>query len=288
MTKDIGPQYKLDDLFKADARLYQSRYRDKVLKVDFQDYGNRLMEKDGRALLNYCEGLGVREVLRKRFPKYSKKRDADMLRSEHIPFNMFAPLTTRPDLTHLVLKEAFDLELHEPYVIRFEWAPSPSEKYLGDRTSFDTYIQGYNLNGEIVGIGIEVKYTEKAYKIRESEARRVCDRKSTYWLTTQESGQFVDGGCRQLAEDNLRQIWRNHLLGLSMVQHNDIEKFVSITLYPKGNIHFHNALEEYRRYLVTDVQQTVHGCTFEKYIDCLSGDKEIEKWKHYLKVRYLF
>ena len=38
----IGPQYEHDDHFKAAARLHQSAYRAKVLKVGFDQYGNRL------------------------------------------------------------------------------------------------------------------------------------------------------------------------------------------------------------------------------------------------------
>ena len=67
----IGPQYEHDDHFKAAARLHQSPYRAKVLKVDFDKYGNRLTEWASRALLNYYDGLGVREALRQRYRRRS-------------------------------------------------------------------------------------------------------------------------------------------------------------------------------------------------------------------------
>lgn len=287
MTKDIGPQYELDDSFKAAARLHQSNYRARVLKVDYLEYGNRLTDLDGRALLNYYDGLTVRDTLRRRYPGYSKKRDADLLRSEHIPFNMLSPLADRPDLTRIVLKEAFDLELEGPFEMKCEWAPPPTAKYLGDMTSFDTYVQGVGASGERVGIGIEVKYTERGYRIGQSEAGRVRDRESTYWVTTRESGLFVGGGCDQLAQDDLRQIWRNHLLGLAMVRQRDIARFVSVTLYPAGNKHFTHALTKYQSHLEAAAQRSVRGCTFEQYIDCLRGDREIEAWKQYLMARYL-
>jgi len=288
MTMDIGPQYKLDDSFKAAARLHQSNYRARVLNVDYLEYCNRLTEVDGRALLNYYDGLGVREALRERYPVYSKKRDADLLRSEHIPFNMLAPLASRPGLMQLVLNKAFGLELREPFQMKLEWAPSPAEKYLGDMTSFDAYIQGRDANGEPVGLGIEVKYTERGYSIGTSEAERVRDRESTYWVATRESGLFVRGGCDELAEDDLRQIWRNHLLGLAMLRHKDIARFVSVTLYPAGNKHFTHALMKYRSHMEAAAQGGVRGCTFEQYINCLCGDSEIEAWKKYLMTRYLF
>jgi len=288
MTMDIGPQYKLDDQFKAVARLHQSNYRARVLNVDCAEYGNRLQEVDGRKLLNYYDGLGVREALRERYPAYSKTRDADLLRSEHIPFNMLVPLSGNPDLMQLVLREAFGLELKKPFEMKLEWAPAPAYKYLGDMTSFDVYIQGQDAYGERMGIGIEIKNTEREYRIGKSEAKRVHDRGSTYWVTTHESGLFVEGGCEQLAEDNLRQIWRNHLLGLAMMRRKDIAKFVSVTLYPAGNKHFTNALMKYQKCLETTAQISVRGCTFEQYIDCLRGNSEIDAWKQYLMMRYLF
>jgi len=288
MTMKFGPQYKQDNLFKAAARLHQSKYRANALKVDYLDYGNRLTESGGRALLNYYDGLGVRQALRERYPVYSNKRDADLLRSEHIPFNMLAPLARRPNLMKQVLSEAFGMELSQPIQMKLEWAPSPAEEYLGDLTSFDAYIQGRDTDGDLVGLGIEVKYTERGYRIGRSEARRVYDHQSTYWVITRESDLFAMNGCNELTKDDLRQIWRNHLLGLAMVKNKDIDKFVSVTLYPAGNQHFTHALLKYRGLLIPTAQECIRGCTFEDYINCLQGDKEIEAWKNYLKERYLF
>lgn len=287
MTKDIGPQYELDDPFKAAARLHQSNYRAKVLDVDYLEYGNRLTDVDGRALLNYYDGLGVREALRRRYPQYSTKRDADLLRSEHIPFNMLAPLASKPGLAQMVIKDAFGLELKEPVEIKLEWAPQPTCDYLEDMTSFDTYIQGVGANGELIGIGIEVKYTERGYSLGKSEAGRIHDPNSPYWVMTRESGLFVGDGSDDLAKDDLRQIWRNHLLGLAMVRRKKIARFVSITLYPSGNVHFTHTLAKYQSHLKETAQSSVRSCTFEQFIDCIRGDREIEAWKQFLIARYL-
>jgi len=287
MTKEIGPQYAPDDSFKAAARLHQSRYRARILGVDYLEYGNRLTEAGGRALLSYYNGLGIREALRRRYPQYSTKRDADLLRSEHIPFNMLAPLADRPRLARMVLREAFDLELEGPFEVKLEWTPQPADSYLGDMTSFDTYVQGIGANGELIGVGIEVKYTERGYRIGESEARRVSDPGSTYWSITRESGHFVENTSHELAGDDLRQIWRNHLLGLAMVRLKDIAQFVSVTLHPAGNEHFTHSLAKYQRHLNQTVQRSARGCTFEQYIDCLRGDRDIEAWKRFLIERYL-
>ena len=287
MIKDIGPQYKKDDFFKAAARLHQSKYRAWVLKADYSEYGNRLTDVDGRALMNYYDGLGVREVLRQRYPHYSKMRDADLLRSEHIPFNMLAPLVDRPELARMIISQAFGIELQRPYKVKLEWTPKPKEDYLNDMTSFDTYLQGTDINGELVGIGVEVKFTECGYAIGKTEAENVKDLDSAYWVITRESGIFSKDKINELIEDDLRQIWRNHLLGLAMIKHNDISKFVSLILYPSGNEHLKRALKRYQAHLKDTARNSVRGCTFEHYIDCLQGDSEIKKWKQYLIERYL-
>lgn len=49
--------------------------------------------------------------------------------------------------------------------IEIEYAPKPKEKYLNDGTSFDTYIEYTNFDDTKGMIGIEVKYTEKEYKL---------------------------------------------------------------------------------------------------------------------------
>ena len=284
---NIGPQYEPDDQFKAAARLHQSAYRANVLKVGFDQYGNRLTESAGRALLNYFDGLGVRDALRQRYPTYSRSRDSDMLRSEHIPFNLFAPLINRPDLANGLLYRILGVELFPPYQIELEWTPKPAEKYLGDRTSFDTYIKGTDDHGRVVGVGIEVKYTERGYRLGSSEALRVENPDSTYWTTTRESGIFTDTGCKLLAKDDLRQIWRNHLLGLKMRAVGDLDRFISVTIFPSGNEHMSDALSRYQDLLTNEGKSDLQSCTFERYIGFLEGDSAIEEWKSFLQDRYL-
>ena len=89
-----GTQYKPDDEFKAKSRLFQSKYQAEVLEVEFQDYGNRLTDFDAESLLNYYGTLNSKDSLRNRYSAYSRDRDAGILRSEHIPFNLLAPLDT--------------------------------------------------------------------------------------------------------------------------------------------------------------------------------------------------
>ncbi|MBN2285184.1 MAG: hypothetical protein JXI43_01955 [Tissierellales bacterium] len=284
---EIGKQYSKDDKFKAAARLHQSKYRVNVLKVDCNKYGNRLKEIDAIALLNYYDSLGVREVLRSRYRNYSELRDADMLRSEHIPFNFFAPLRSNEVLTTTIIKKLFGIENSPPFIIQFEYAPGPKKLYLNDAAAFYTYISFSNNQKKRVGIGIEVKYTEKAYSIGKTENEKINNFDSRYWKVTRNSSAFLTTAESHLMKDEVRQIWRNHILGLAMCQQGDIDIFYSVTLFPKGNKHFIKAINSYKKQLNMKSQNNVLGCTYEDYIDAIDGNDEILKWKKYLVDRYI-
>ncbi|QWV94667.1 hypothetical protein KP004_05670 [Geomonas oryzisoli] len=284
----LGNQYHLDDPFKAAARLHQSRYRAEVLKVADDEYGNRLNEHDARELLNYYAHLNSREVLRRKYPGYSKKRDADMLRSEHIPFNMLAPLDCDRLAAAGIIFDAFGIACDTVSNIHIEFAPDKSVRpYLGDGTAFDAYLEVMKPGGAKCGIGIEVKYTEQSYRIGITEKVNVENKDSLYWETARWSGEFIDPDDDIFGTDELRQIWRTHLLGLSMVKHGDLDEFYSITLFPDGNEHFHNALGKYRSLLSTNGREHVFGCTFEKFISSIHGNAEFDAWKLWLERRYL-
>ncbi len=260
----IGNQYGLDDGFKAAARLHQSKYRAEVLQVDFENYGNRLTDIDAMALLNYYDKLNCRCTLRNRYPAYLKTRDSDMLRSEHIPFNLIAPFDTNRQTAVNIIRDAFGIECTVIDLVVIEYAPQPKNNYLNDATSFDAFLQVRMPNAKKCGIGIEVKYTEQDYRIGKTEAVNVSNHKSLYWQTARKADCFVETDNDIFGSDALRQIWRNHLLGLSMLQNGDIDEFYSITLFPNGNEHFHKVLPRYISLLKDDAQRFVFGCTFEK------------------------
>lgn len=286
---ELGKQYKPDDDFKAAARLHQSKYRAEVLQVKDDEYGNRLNDNDSRALVNYYEKLDVRKILREKFPQYSKERDSDMLRSEHIPFNLIAPLNANRQVATDILNRAFGVNCEAILSIEIEYAPKPKGEYLNDATAFDSYIKIIKTNGNKCGIGIEVKYTEQAYKIGETEKRNIDNKDSLYWNIARSSNAFIDPNHELFGTDSLRQIWRNHLLGLSMLKHekDDIVEFYSITLFPEGNSHFQKELLRYISLLNDTEKSHVIGCTFEKFISAIGGTPDFVEWKEWLEQRYV-
>ena len=284
---DIGTQYKPDDEFKAKARLFQSEYRTEVLEVEFHDYGNRLTDFDAEALLNYYNKLNSREVLRQRYPNYSRKGDADLLRSEHIPFNLLAPLDTNRKLATDIISTVWNIDCSDIQLTEIEYAPSPQEEYLNDGTAFDSYFKITLKNGNTCGIGIEVKYTEQAYPIGKTESINVQNHDSLYWQIARASGVFKNPDDEIFGTDEFRQVWRNHLLGLKMIQVGDVDEFYSITLFPNGNNHFHHVIPEYISKLKDEAKAYLIGCTFEKFISEIQGSPAFDEWKNWLVKRYI-
>lgn len=295
MKYPLGKQYSKDDAFKAKARLHQSKYRAENLQVDFDEYGNRLTEPDAVNHLNFYSNLGVIETLKHRYPKYSKGLYADMLRSEHIPFNIFAPLKQDLHLAKRVFNQLLDgVEISAIDKIEIEFAPNPASEYLNDRTSFDTYIEFKTPTNESGFLGIEVKYTEHEYKLKKGskEDSDINNPESTYLQISAHQDIFYPGVITQLRTDRLRQVWRNHLLGESMLLHPklDFKHFISVILYPSGNIHFKEVIPEYKAYLTPTQQNKLQGVTFESFFDALTEfntNNEFEDWISYLQARYL-
>ena len=108
--------------------------------------------------------------------------------------------------------------------------------------------------------------------------------KSGYFVPNLDINMFIKA-------HHLRQIWRNQLLGFSMINRGDIRYFHHIHLYPQGNTHFHQyALPEYKSLLT----QKGKGCfidltyeqLFEKMAKYFTSLKQRE-WIEYLYQRYL-
>ena len=223
--------------------------------------------------------------------KYSKPLYANLLRSEHIPFNLFVPLRYNLDYARQVLNEFVDNNIQEVKEIRIEYAPPLADKYLKDKTSFDVYVSYLHQDGQDGALGIEVKYTEKSYPLisgsKEEEDIDVIKKASRYWEVSENSGLF-HSGYEILRRDKYRQIWRNHLLGESIQQIDKISHFTSITLFPKGNTHFSLVLPEYQAYL-NDPKKVI-GVTYEDFIGGLkkySTGQRYDLWIKYLEDRYI-
>ena len=287
-------EYKADDGFKRWARALQFAYREEVLH-DYNEYRAPQVllnvENAKRGLIFYD---GYRDLILSKVGSIATQLTANMLRSEHIPYNLFTPLETMPEISAEIFGEMIGIPINKILEIKIEYAVNGDKLlYLNDRTSFDAFVRYEALDGRIGGIGIEVKYTENEYPLGDKEGKDIAGDNERYRIMTVESGYYhPDLNIRMfLTAHHLRQIWRNHILGYSMKHKGDVEIIHHVHLYPQQNEHFHlYALPDYRKLLTEEGNESFKTITYENYFALLDKYRENEKvsaWVNYLRRRYL-
>ncbi len=296
--------------FMSEARQYQ----ESIVRQWAKEFGNACIWderphhgvwlKDEYALkgLVFYEGFRkeILEMYRDDRTKIGLNLLNNALRSEHIPYNLFFPMmkgqnkeSTRAFFNELLGTDA----IAEVLEVRIEFAPQPKSDYLNDGTAFDAFVLYRHKDGSKGAVGIEVKYTEREYKIGETEYKNTHDEQGNvrlsahYAQASNKSGYYIPNCEAELVSDNLRQIWRNHILGASMVLHGDISHFASMTVFPNANPHFHSAAAEYRKVLTEKGKSSFFIFTYETLFETLAHHfctEEQNKWILYLHNRYLF
>ena len=155
--------------FKKAAKRHQINYREQNISTDYKTYETWLTDEFGKEGKNFYNKLSVFSVVQQRYPNFYIDLYSDMLRSEHIPFNLFVPFRHNLEFCKNVFNEFLGgciKSINSRSIIdggeniKIEFAPSPKENYLNDGTSFDTYIEYNHKDGTKGIIGVEVKYTE--------------------------------------------------------------------------------------------------------------------------------
>lgn len=287
-------EYKPDDKFKRWARALQFAYREDVLH-DFNEYRAPqvlLSEENAKRGLIFYDGF-LDQILSK-VGNVATQLTANMLRSEHIPYNLFTPLETMPEIAVDVFSRMVGVPIKQIKSIEIEYAGTGDKSmYLNDRTSFDAFVSDITHDGRNGGIGIEVKYTENEYPLGDKEGKDIAGGNRSYKDMTVESGYFTPGLdiSMFLTAHHLRQIWRNHILGYSMKHKGDVDIIHHVHIYPEHNEHFHNyALPEYRALLTEKGNESFKTITYENYfdmLDCNRDNVEVSYWVKYLRKRYL-
>ena len=218
---------------------------------------------------------------------------ANMLRSEHVPWNIFVPMMT--DLV-AAAKCFSEILPHRDIKSIRNWKIEYAPNTIQDRTAFDVYVEYQTSSGETGAIGIEVKYTEEGYSVGNKEFAMMQDPLSAYSVTTRNSECFVNNDPLQFNNPDFIQLWRNHILGLAMLQQGKVDYFDSLTLYPSGNVHFHSSdchigvIEAYKELLTDKGKDTFHAITYEAFFQLLRSKYSSNKnrlWLDYLEARYI-
>jgi hypothetical protein len=287
-------KYQTDYPFKNECREHQSQYRSEVLRVWYDKDINVLLDKDGRRGLNFYQGFDIFNSVKDRYPDFRKPLYCNLLRSEHIPFNFFIPLKKDMEFGKKVFNEILDGIIGQLIQIKIEYPETNHPEYLNDRTSFDTYIEYQHIDGSKGILGIEVKYTEHSYELKNGskEKRDVENEKSLYYQRSRESGVFLDGDLSVMKHDDFRQIWRNQLLGESIliVDRPKYNQFHSLTFYPERNTHFTKVIKEYQEFMKPEHRRRVQGITYERFFGICRNhlpNEDYGKWLNYLERRYI-
>ena len=313
--------YGGDSEYRKVCRQHQAWFRENVLKLAMgrnrsthqgvnetaEDFEHRrrtetdtavLTNGDAARLMNFVPEYHeeIRKALierRGRIPTNDFGLMNNMLRSEHVPWNIFVPMMT--DLTAAASSFAEILPHRDIKTIR-KWIIEYAPNTINDRSAFDAYIEYETSKRETGVIGIEVKYTEEGYPVGKKEFEMMQNPASAYSVTTRNSECFINNDPLQFNNPDFIQLWRNHILGLAMIQQGKADYFDSLTLYPEGNIHFHSSdsyigvVEAYTRLLTAKGKDTFHVITYEDFFCLLRkhypSDRNLS-WLNYLETRYI-
>ncbi len=288
--------------FKEQASQHLRRFKENILKVsEYDAFPHMLTDQDALKGLNFYHSYpGFMEAVRRRYKSFRRPMYKNMLRSEHIPFNFFVPLhcNLTDERVSIFFKEVFpNLDIQQLQSIEIEKSPEKKgamgkgHQYLDDNTSFDVLVLYQSSNG-LEALGIEIKYTEKSYPYGDLERERMFSWSSLYHKRHINSGIYKPNTIPILIEPKLKQLWRNHLLGLAMIQNGDIKRFTSVHMYPNGNTYQAQAAKEYLDLLQDECKSTFHALTFEEFIvigqEVFNEDPPRKHWFEYLEQRYLF
>ena len=270
-----------------------------------QEYENFLHTSDAQNGANfYChkspeDWQALREWAKKDKGERVNFVSSDMVNlvdSKHIPFNFIYPLEkirlTQPDLLNTFLETLFANKIQVDRVnrIKIDFASDMNkQELLDDNTSFDAYIE-YESGENKCALGIAFKYTEKSYPYDKREKARMFEQEdSIYHTLTKDSHFFVADKANELRTDQLKQLWRNHLLGLKLAANKQLNDFRSVHIYPEANTYQAEASEKYSKCLRESKREYFFPITFEKFVltaENVFGSLEGQEWIAYLKERY--
>jgi hypothetical protein len=168
MIVDEGPVYTKGKSYRARAEARQRRYRAQVLGVSHGRYGHLLSTDAADAGSNFIiEEAFLVACARQQAGKGVAQRTFDnMLSSQAMCFNVFAPLATRLDLAAEVLRP-FISGLLEITALHIEY--TPARDVFRDQTGLggvdcDVLIEGWTEQGRLVQI-IETKLVEPEFSV---------------------------------------------------------------------------------------------------------------------------
>lgn len=292
----IGAAVESDNRFTHQARMLQGWYRAFVLKIP-QGIGPT---KNSKRLLPNMIPYQPGEISHYNFLTPSiyqyamerlQRKDIggtieefrlfhNMLSSQPMAFNLFAPLAQNLDLATMAFRSIYP-DIRRVTEIIIEYAPLPVNEYLGDKTAFDVFVAYRNESNQRGFIGIEMKYTETF-----SPTEYVTTR---YQELTNSSSSPFSKGTDLLKKYN--QLWRNTLLAYSMLVHpkSVYQQGHTLLIYMKEDEAVDQMLPGFRDCLKNPQSwiKAMDVREFIKVLQKLSLSQDEQKWIDDFTSRYL-
>lgn len=207
---------------------------------------------------------------------------SDLLSSMPLCFNLFGELWNDSTAATQAWKAWLPDLAGDVEEVCFEWSPGRLDpSYLGNRTAFDVAFLLRCPDASKGIIGVETKYHEFAKKEKPPKENRL----PRYREVTEAAGIFNVGWEKALIGTEFQQIWLDHLLVLSMLQHPGQQwswgRYVLV--YPARNPSFAAAAEAYREVLTDD--ETFAPLTIEQLLDAQVLPRSLEQG---FRERYLW
>jgi hypothetical protein len=277
--------------FRRAARTLQSIWREHsklpIGEHNENPLGSRLpTDYAKKELANYLTP-GIKKVVQDELASasdsqlYSKPRIYnDLLSSQPLCFNLFGELKLNLNLATVVFHTLRPASVKAVKNISFEYSPErSSERFTGDRSAFDVFVEYETLSGGRGFIGIEVKYHESLQEPAASHRPRYDEVAKTMEC-------FESGSLSKLHRAPLQQLWRDHLLAGSMMHDSDLgyAEGAFVVVYPAANTYCRSAIQSYRRCLTNSV--TFDAWTLEEVVGILSLATP-DAWVEAFRRRYL-
>lgn len=298
LQRKYKTDYKDKSIFASNARLLQSIWREEKNIPMMKTYGNFLSHEQAYIQeLNFLTPK-IREIVKKQIEDNLIRKGKDvkvikkdrlyenLLSSQPLAFNLFGELIT-PDykLADKVLKKIFPDKIKKVTSIDFEISTCRGDlNYTGDHSAFDVFVTYDGIKGNGF-IGIEVKYAETLLDVPAKFKER-------YRQVAVQSGKFTVEGITELCKmpKSLEQIWRDHLLSVSMVPpiNKDFDEGFFIFLYPKDNLECIKALTRYCNFLKSSSSDHsgIYQLTIEDFVAAIKTETS-EEWIRDFEDRYL-
>lgn len=270
--------------FKRNARLLQALWREKQgLPIGSQPMrprdgkpvrplGSRIeLESARRSGANFLTDH-IRHAVSNRIanpqPHQTLDEDrlyCDLLSSMPLCFNLFGELTADLSLADKAVHTWWPDTPGRVVSVEFEWSPGRRRQgeYLENRSAFDVAFILDTGNGKNGVIGVETKYHEHPGQMPHSDDYRM----RRYRAVAAESGVMDENTVTALLGTELQQIWLDHLLALSMLQHPSgmwtWAKFILV--YPSRNPGFATVARRYGELLLEP--DTFDVSTIEDLLD---------------------